>query len=96
MDKVATLETGLKDEVGEMGWGLSTRGATKMGLVGMGVAIWDARAVMLVRTSRGVKGQGREMCSGLEGKRPRTTGDGVQAGDEAHMVTKALHECTRE
>ena len=73
-----------KDKIGR---GLLTRGAMKMGLVGMGVAMRDATLVTLARTSRGVKGRGRKMCSGSEGNRPRMTGDGVQAGDEARVTT---------
>ena len=60
-DEVAALEPRSKDEIdeGDIGWGLSTRGATKMGLVGMGVVARDATEATLARTSRGVKGQGR-------------------------------------
>ena len=85
---MAALEARSRDEMDEdeMGQGLSTRGAMKMGLVGTGVAARDAMEVTLARTSRGVKGRGREMRSGSEGNRPRTTGDGVRTGDEARVT----------
>ena len=86
-DEVAALETRSRDEMDEMGQGLSMRGTIKMGLVGVGVAVQDATLVTLARISRGAKGQGRKICSGSEGKRPRTTGDGVRAGDEARAAT---------
>ena len=60
-DEVAALEPRSKDETdeGDMGRGLSTRGATKMGLVGTGVAARDATEATLARMSRGVRGRGR-------------------------------------
>ena len=81
--EVFVLEPRSKDETDERGRGLSTRGAMKMGLTGTGVVTRDAMEATFARTSRGVKGRGREMRSGSEGKRPRTTGDGVRTGDEA-------------
>ena len=86
--EVAALEARLRDEMDEdeIGRGLSTRGATKMGLVGTGVAARDATEATLARMSRGVKGRGRKMRSGSEGKRPKTTGDGVWAGDEVQVA----------
>ena len=52
-----------------------------------GVDTRDATLATLARISRGVKGQGRWMRSGSEGKRPRTTGDRERMGDEARVVT---------
>ena len=74
-DKVATLKARSKDKRDKMGWGLSMRGTTKMGLVGMGVAVRDAMEVTLARISRGARGRGRLMRSGWKGKRPMMTGD---------------------
>ena len=82
-DEVAALEARSKDEIGKRGWGLLTRGVTKMGLVGTGVVAWE---VTEARILRGVKGQGRLMRSGMEGKRHKTMGDRVWTGDKARVA----------
>ena len=86
-DEVAALLARSEDEMGEMGRGLSTRGATRMGLVGTGVDVREAPEATEARILRGARGRGRLMRSGSEGKRPRTTGDGERTGDEARVAT---------
>jgi len=57
-NEVTVLEARSRDEMDEdeIGWGLSMRGARKMGLVGTGVTARDVTEATLARMSRGVKG----------------------------------------